>query len=63
MIAGMWNHGAMMEAQATERRVAWPELSGAELGDIAAYFATLSRTLRAASGKVEISSLASSASE
>jgi mono/diheme cytochrome c family protein len=44
LVAGMWNHGAAMEAQADKRRVAWPELTGAELGDIAAYFATLSRT-------------------
>jgi mono/diheme cytochrome c family protein len=44
LIAGMWNHGALMEAQATARGVAWPELSGGELGDLAAYLATLSRT-------------------
>jgi mono/diheme cytochrome c family protein len=44
LIAGMWNHSAMMEAQATARGVTWPELSGAELGDLAAYFATLPRT-------------------
>jgi mono/diheme cytochrome c family protein len=44
LVAGMWNHGATMEAQASKRQVAWPELKGAELSDIAAYLATLSRT-------------------
>jgi mono/diheme cytochrome c family protein len=44
LVAGMWNHGAAMEAQAGKRQVAWPELKGAELRDIAAYLATLSRT-------------------
>lgn len=44
LVAGMWNHGATMEAQASKRQVAWPELKGSELSDIAAYLATLSRT-------------------
>jgi mono/diheme cytochrome c family protein len=43
LVAGMWNHGAAMEAQADKRQIAWPELKGAELADIAAYFATLTR--------------------
>ena len=43
LIAGMWNHGALMEGKATARAIAWPELTGAELADVAAYFATLSR--------------------
>jgi mono/diheme cytochrome c family protein len=44
LIAGMWNHGAMMEAQAAARGVTWPQLSGAELGDLAAYLRTLPGT-------------------
>jgi mono/diheme cytochrome c family protein len=43
LVAGMWNHGAAMAAQAGKREVTWPELKGAELRDIAAYLATLSR--------------------
>jgi len=39
----MWNHAPLMEAQATARGVTWPELNGAELSDVAAYFATLAR--------------------
>lgn len=43
LIAGMWNHSQLMEAQATARGVAWPVLTGSELGDLAAYLGTLSR--------------------
>ena len=43
LIAGMWNHAAIMEAQAEKRGVAWPELTGSELADVATYFGTLSR--------------------
>jgi mono/diheme cytochrome c family protein len=43
LVAAMWNHAAFMEAAAAKREVAWPELNGAELRDIAAYFASLSR--------------------
>ncbi|HEU5319783.1 MAG TPA: c-type cytochrome [Methylomirabilota bacterium] len=43
LVAAMWNHSALMEAQAAKRQVAWPELTGAELGDVAAYLASLAR--------------------
>lgn len=43
LIAGMWNHAAIMEAQAEKRGVTWPELTGRELADVAAYFGRLSR--------------------
>jgi len=44
VLAAMWNHSWFMEAQAAQRGVAWPELQGSDLGDIAAYLGTLSRT-------------------
>jgi mono/diheme cytochrome c family protein len=37
LVAGMWNHGLAMEAQARDHGTSWPELTGHELGDIAAY--------------------------
>lgn len=43
LIAGMWNHSRLMEEQATARGVAWPVLTGPELGDLAAYLGTLAR--------------------
>lgn len=41
LIAGMWNHAWMMEAQIEKRQVAWPELRGDELADISAYLSSL----------------------
>ena len=43
LVAGLWNHAPLMEAQAAKQRIAWPELSGPALADLAAYFRTLSR--------------------
>jgi mono/diheme cytochrome c family protein len=43
VIASMWNHGGVMAGQAEKRQVAWPELRGAELADISAYLAAVSR--------------------
>ncbi len=41
LVAGMWNHSGLMEAQAEKRQVAWPTLTGQELGDISAYLTSL----------------------
>lgn len=41
LVAGMWNHSRLMEAQAQRQNVVWPTLSGQDLGDLAAYFASL----------------------
>ncbi len=41
LIAGMWNHAALMEAKAQQLQVAWPTLSGSELADISAYLGSL----------------------
>jgi mono/diheme cytochrome c family protein len=41
LIAGMWNHAALMEAQAQRQGVSWPVLQGGELADIAAYVNSL----------------------
>jgi mono/diheme cytochrome c family protein len=41
LVAGMWNHAAYMEAQAEKRQVAWPVVTGKELGDVAAYLGSL----------------------
>jgi len=41
VVAAMWNHSARMEATAEARAVAWPVLTGAELGDITAYLISL----------------------
>lgn len=44
LVAALWNHGRGMEAEAEKRGgVTLPELRGAELADISAYFASLSR--------------------
>ena len=44
LIAGMWNHSRMMEAQVERRQVAWPELRGEELLDISAYLGARTRS-------------------
>lgn len=41
LVAGMWNHGRYMEALADKRHVAWPTVTGKELGDIATYLGSL----------------------
>src|SRR5205814_8346889 len=41
LIAGMWNHGALMEASAQKQGVSWPALQGRDLADIAAYLGSL----------------------
>lgn len=43
LIAGMWNHGPMMEASAQKQSVSWPVLQGRDLADIAAYFSSLQK--------------------
>jgi mono/diheme cytochrome c family protein len=43
LIAGMWNHGVDMEAQAQKQDIAWPMLKGQELADIATYLASLAK--------------------
>jgi mono/diheme cytochrome c family protein len=43
LVAALWNHGRGMEAEAEKRRIALPELRGAELADIAAYLRSVSR--------------------
>jgi mono/diheme cytochrome c family protein len=44
LVAGMWNHSRLMEAQAERQHARWPELTGQELADMAAYFAGLPRS-------------------
>jgi len=46
LVAGMWNHAAYMEALAEKRKVAWPTLTGKDLGDIAAYLGSLKRPVQ-----------------
>jgi mono/diheme cytochrome c family protein len=41
LIAGMWNHGPLMEASAQKQGVAWPVLQGRDLADLAAYLGSL----------------------
>jgi mono/diheme cytochrome c family protein len=41
LIAGMWNHGPLMEASAQKQGVSWPVLQGRDLADIAAYLGSL----------------------
>ncbi|HTO12590.1 MAG TPA: c-type cytochrome [Candidatus Binatia bacterium] len=41
VVAAMWNHSARMETTAEAKAVAWPVLTGAELGDITAYLVSL----------------------
>jgi hypothetical protein len=43
LVAGMWNHSKLMEAQVERQQAPWPELTGSQLADVAAYFATLPR--------------------
>ena len=40
LVAGMWNHSALMEAKAETQDVAWPQLTGQNLSDISAYLAS-----------------------
>lgn len=57
VLAAMWNHSWLMETKAAQRGVAWPELQGADLGDIAAYLGTLSRAKAGTSTKAGASSV------
>ena len=41
LIAGMWNHGPLMEASAQKQGVAWPVLQGRDLADLGAYLGSL----------------------
>jgi mono/diheme cytochrome c family protein len=43
VIAAMWNHSRLMEAQAQKQEIPWPVLTGQELADISAYLNSLSR--------------------
>jgi mono/diheme cytochrome c family protein len=43
LIAGMWNHGRLMEAQAGKAQKPWPVLTGQDLADVAAYLGSLAR--------------------
>lgn len=43
LVAGMWNHSRLMEAQAQKQQVAWPVLTGRELSDISAYLTSLGK--------------------
>jgi len=43
LVAALWNHSRGMEAEAEKRQITLPELRGAELADISAYLASLSR--------------------
>lgn len=41
IVAGMWNHSRLMEAETQKRQVAWPTVTGRELADITAYLTSL----------------------
>ena len=43
LVAGLWNHSRLMERATEKRGVAWPTLTGAELADLSAYLASLSK--------------------
>jgi len=43
LIAGMWNHGPLMESAAQQQGVSWPVLQGRELADIAASLNSLGK--------------------
>jgi hypothetical protein len=43
LIAGMWNHGALMETYTQKQGVSWPVLQGRDLADIAAYLNSLGK--------------------
>jgi mono/diheme cytochrome c family protein len=45
VLAGMWNHSRYMEAQAQQKEIPWPILTGQELADISAYLVTIPRTI------------------
>ncbi|MFZ1057725.1 MAG: c-type cytochrome [Candidatus Rokuibacteriota bacterium] len=44
VVAAMWNHSRFMESQAQKQDIAWPVLTGQELGDIATYLGSISKT-------------------
>jgi mono/diheme cytochrome c family protein len=46
LVAAMWNHAPRMEATAESKAVAWPVLTGPELGDITAYLMSLRTTAK-----------------
>jgi mono/diheme cytochrome c family protein len=43
LIAGMWNHGPLMETSTQKQGVSWPVLQGRDLADIAAYLNSLGK--------------------
>jgi mono/diheme cytochrome c family protein len=43
LIAGMWNHGPLMETAAQKQGVSWPVLQGRDLADVAAYLNSLGK--------------------
>ncbi len=43
MIAAMWNHSSLMEAQTEKQQIPWPVLTGQQLADVTAYLGSLSR--------------------
>jgi mono/diheme cytochrome c family protein len=42
LVAAMWNHSGLMEAKAQAQHVVWPQLTGRNLSDIAAYLVSRS---------------------
>ncbi len=46
LVAGMWNHGRYMEAQAQKQEIPWPVLTGQELADIARFLQSLATPRR-----------------
>ncbi len=51
IVAAMWNHAVYMEERMQQMQVAWPRLTGQELGDITAYLTSLTRRPAAPPGK------------
>lgn len=43
LVASMWNHARLMETQVEKQKVAWPTLTGPELGDLAAFLGSIQR--------------------
>jgi cytochrome c2 len=43
LVAGLWNHARLMETQVEKQKVAWPTLTGQEMGDLAALLTSLQR--------------------
>lgn len=41
LIAGMWNHAPLMEAQVQRQQIKWPTLSGQDLADVSAYLRSI----------------------